>query len=194
MAEFRDALLTVGRGRPGEPLTDPRGLVIHWTADARRGADAIAVRAFMDKRNDPGSAMHYLVDDRRILRCVPETEVARHMDPGNYRQGAVAFLGPKPELHTLSIGWCVNENSDGAETYRNVVAVAGSIVSRHGWDLWNLFRHHDISGRVCPPFFVDDRWARKLGFGGAAAPAWDQFRRDVLIAARAAQVTRALRS
>lgn len=115
------------------------------------------------------------------------------MEPGNYRPAAVAFLGPKPELHSLRVGWCLNESSDGAEAYRNAVPLVGSILSRYRWDLWNLFRHHDISGRVCSAFLVDDRWARRLGFAPGAAAAWDQFRRDVLIAARAAQVARAMR-
>lgn len=194
MVQVREMLIETGRGRPGRKLSDPRGLVIHWSADIRRGADALASCRHFQTFRRYSVAMHYAVDSRQIIRCVPEDEVAVHVNSGNCRRGALRLFGTDPNLHALGIEWCVNADGDGAETYRNVVALAGDILARYDWDLGHVYRHYDVTGRICPPFLVDDRWARRMGFEQGAAAAWQQLRRDILLAARSAQIGAGLRA
>jgi len=132
---------------------------------------------------------HYVVDDRRIVQCVPEAEIAYHTGKAT-REPGLSVFGSYPNNDSLSLEWCVNSDGDGGQTYRNVVGLCGEICSRYAWEPENLLRHYDITGKTCPAFFVDDDWARRLGYETGAASAWQRFRRDVAIATRAALVGR----
>jgi N-acetylmuramoyl-L-alanine amidase CwlA len=186
---YLSKLLTPGWGRPGARREGPRGLVIHWTADLRTGANARAVRDWYERNRAYKVSAHYVVDDRSIVQCVPESEVAYHTGKA-VRQPGLSFLGRYPNNSALAVEWCVNSDGDGAETYRNVVGLCGAICSSYGWGAEKLFRHYDITGKLCPAFFVDDDWARRLGYETGADGAWQRFRRDVTIATRAVLVGR----
>ena len=215
MIEFRELLLTpravanwqkpgdpTGRGRPGTQLSSIRGIVVHWTANFARGADAIANRNYFEYQTDKeadGSARyvssHYIVDDLRIVRCVPDNEVAYHTG-GNFNPVLQPIYGTRPNSNTLSIEWCVNAGSNGGNTYQNVVALVGELCFRTGLTDKQVLRHYDFTGKDCPGFFVSDQIAVKLGFtlppGGAQA-LWQQFLRDVRVATRARYVMAVLR-
>lgn len=188
MIKVLPRLLTPGWGRPGKPMADTRGIVVHWTANLRPGANAIANRNWFESFRGYKVSAHYIVDDTRVVLCVPEKEIAYHAGTAT-KPGALALFGKSPNNHSIGIEWCVNEDSNGGETYRNVVGLCGDLMARYGWGPGNLLRHYDVTGKICPAFFVDDRWAERMGFAGGAAHAWQQFRRDVTVAARAAEVS-----
>lgn len=66
-----EALLTNKSARPGKSIV-PKGVVIHWTANPKAGADAMANRHYFNKPTTVASA-HFIVDDKQIVRCLPET-------------------------------------------------------------------------------------------------------------------------
>ena len=193
MISFVPMLLSPGGGRPGTPLKEVRGVVVHWTANLDKGADALANRSFFESLNknpNPVSA-HYIVDDKRIVQCVPETEVTYHCGAKKYNPDALALLGPYPNATTISVESCVNVDGNGGDVYKNTVGLCGDIVARHNLLLSRLFTHFMVTGKHCPAYFVEDEWAEKMGFGGSAEAAWQTFRRDVRIAARACEVAAA---
>jgi N-acetylmuramoyl-L-alanine amidase len=171
-----DMLLTNKNARPGTKIT-PRGLVIHWTANEGKGANAVANRNYFNKPTTEASA-HYIVDDKQIVRCLPENEMAYHVGAKQYKPEALAKLSSYPNNCTIGIEMCVNADGNFQETYRRTVELAADILKRYGWGVDRLWRHFDITGKNCPAYFVSDDFARKYT-GLTAAQAWAKFKDDV---------------
>ena len=171
-----EQLLTNKYARPQIRIV-PKGLVIHWTANERKGADAAANRSYFNQPTTVASA-HYIVDDRQIIRCVPEHEMAYHVGAKSYKQEALDKLSSYPNNCTIGIEMCVNEDGSFSEMYKKTVELAADILKRHGWTVDNLWRHFDITGKNCPAFFVSDAYAQSY-CGSTAAMAWAQFKKDV---------------
>ncbi|GEB33715.1 N-acetylmuramoyl-L-alanine amidase [Brevibacillus parabrevis] len=83
--EITEMLLTNPTAGPGTKMV-PKGLVIHWTANERKGADAVANRNYFNKPTTEASA-HYIVDDWQIVRCLPEIEMGYHVGAKSYKSG-----------------------------------------------------------------------------------------------------------
>jgi len=83
--QITEMLLTNPTARPGTKIV-PKGLVIHWTANERKGADAVANRNYFNKPTTEASA-HYIVDDWQIVRCLPEIEMGYHVGAKSYKSG-----------------------------------------------------------------------------------------------------------
>lgn len=174
--QITDMLLTNKNARPGTRIT-PRGLVIHWTANEGKGANAVANRNYFNKPTTEASA-HYIVDDKQIVRCLPENEMAYHVGAKQYKPEAVAKLSSYPNNCTIGIEMCVNADGNFQETYRRTVELAADILKRYGWGVDRLWRHFDITGKNCPAYFVSDDYARKYT-GLTAVQAWAKFKNDV---------------
>lgn len=174
--QITDMLLTNKSARPGARIT-PRGLVIHWTANEKKGADAVANRNYFNKPTTEASA-HYIVDDRQIVRCLPENEMGYHVGAKSYKPDAIKQLSSYPNNCTIGIEMCVNADGSFAETYQQTVQLAADILQRYGWGVDKLWRHYDITGKNCPAYFVDDSYARKYT-GLTAQQAWAKFKADV---------------
>lgn len=174
--EITQMLLRPGvKGRPGIRIV-PRGLVIHWTANLGKGADAKANRNYFN--SGVAASAHYIVDDHEIIQCIPENEMAYHVGAQRYKPEAVKALGTYPNRTTIGIEWCVDEGNDFWKTYHNVGVLAAEILKRHGLGANNLWRHYDITGKDCPKFFIDDAMAKKYT-GKTAAVAWQEFKANV---------------
>lgn len=177
---FRQLLLTPGRGgRPGRKIT-PKALVIHWTANTNRGADAVANRNYFENHPENKVSAHYIVDDWQVVQCVPEDEMAYHVGAKSYTARALKELSAYPNDCTIGIETCVNSDADFSKTYANLVEFTASVLKRRGWDVDRLWRHYDVTGKDCPRFFVVDATAKTYGFAGAAA-GWEQFKRHVAL-------------
>nr|WP_217364903.1 N-acetylmuramoyl-L-alanine amidase [Brevibacillus sp. HD1.4A] len=169
-------LLTNKTARPGLKIV-PRGLVIHWTANEGKGANAVANRNYFNKPTTEASA-HYIVDDRQIIRCLPETEMGYHVGAKSYKPEALKQLSSYPNNCTIGIEMCVNADGDFWTMYKRTVELAADILKRYGWSVDRLWRHFDITGKNCPAYFVSDDYAHKYT-GLAAGQAWAKFKADV---------------
>ncbi len=166
-------------GRPGVIIT-PKALVLHWTGNTGAGADAVANRNYFNSVGRSVSA-HYIVDDQQVVQCLPENEMAYHVGAEKYTPKALELLSPYPNDCTLGIEMCVNRDGDFRQTYANTVALVSHILHRRGWYTDRLWRHYDVTGKVCPAYWVEDSYAVRYGFA-SAAEGWAQFRNDVNIA------------
>lgn len=188
---IRQDFLTPGPNRPGIQLHSVQAIIIHWTANLHPGATADANRRYFNRGsmirsgkrielhgNKPfryGSA-HYIVDEKEVVQCIPEHEVAYHVG-----DAASKVKFPVPANHcTLGIELCVN--GDFVKTLRRAVWLIGDeLMLRHPYA--KIGRHYDITGKKCPhmylPSVVDGKnydWA------------WDTF--IELLRARNVQITK----
>lgn len=82
MIQITQMLLT-NHNRPKIKLKKLKGIVIHWTANTGKGANAVANRNYFNTTKTAASA-HYIVDDHSIVQCIPDGEVAWHVGASKY--------------------------------------------------------------------------------------------------------------
>lgn len=161
------ALLTNHTARPAlrRPqhyrIRKVKAVVMHWTANTGRGANALANRNYFNLGSRPASA-HYVVDDHSIVQCLPETEVGYHVGAKRYLPAGRALMDGDilgPNFYTLGIEMCVNSDGDWNKTLENSIQLAATLLHRHGLTDRHLLRHYDITGKDCPRMMIDpDRW------------------------------------
>lgn len=162
--------------RPGTKI-DVKGVVIHWTANEAKGADADAHFRFFDKGETYASA-HYFVDKDTILRIIPENEMAYHVGAKSYK---TQKYGSYPNAHMIGVEMCVNSDGNFTETYKRAVWLVADLLKRHKLGLDDLERHYDITGKDCPKMFITDSYGQKY-MGLSASAAYAKFCKDVGVA------------
>lgn len=132
--------------RPGLPLKQVKKLVIHWVANP--ATTALANRNYFEnlKSGTRGiyASSHYIVGlDGEILQCIPDTEQAYHAKNAN--------------TYSLGIEVC-HPDWDGAfseVTYKTLIHFLAKLCLTYTLDpSTDLLRHYDITGKVCPKFYV----------------------------------------
>jgi N-acetylmuramoyl-L-alanine amidase CwlA len=196
MIPITQKLLT-NHNRPGKKLIKLKGVAIHWTANTGKKANAEANRNFFQNTVNSASA-HYVVDDRSIIECVPDGEVAYHVGAKKYTslgmkftQGTQANDGIpfySPNFFLIGIEICVNEDGNWAQAYKNAVELAAYLLKEHGLTVNDLYRHNDITGKNCPALMTTpalwDAMVKELKASGKSVShlkycAWDEFKNEV---------------
>ena len=143
--------------RPQIELKKIEGIVIHYLANA--GSSAEANRNYFENLKDTHTtkaSSHFLVGlDGEIIQCIPTTEIAYTSNDRN--------------SNTLSIENChPDETGKFTEaTYASLVELTGWLCWRHGLNSSDIIRHYDVTGKMCPKYFIDNE------------DAWEQFLTDV---------------
>lgn len=156
--EIELQLLTVNPySRPGTQTEKIQNIVIHYTANP--GTTAKQNRNYFENLKDTKTtkaSSHFIVGlDGEIVQCVPTWEVAY---ASNDRNG-----------DTVSIETC-HKTEDGSytkETYRSMVQLTAWLCEKFRLTEKDLIRHYDITGKICPKYFVENETA------------WEQFKQDV---------------
>ena len=151
-------LLTVNPySRPGTQSEKIKNIVIHYTANP--GTTAKQNRNYFEGLKDTRktrASSHFIVGlEGEILQCVPTWEIAY---ASNHRNS-----------DTVSIETC-HKTSDGTytkETYKSMVELTAWLCEKFGLTDEDIIRHYDITGKICPKYFVEDE------------KAWEQFKGDV---------------
>lgn len=151
-------LLTVNPySRPTTATTKIQNIVIHYTANP--GTTALQNRNYFEGLKDSKStkaSSHFIVGlDGEIVQCVPTWEVAYASNDRN--------------LDTVSIETC-HYKEDGKyteETYDSLVYLTAWLCEKFDLTEKDVIRHYDITGKICPRYFVDDE------------EAWIEFQKDV---------------
>ena len=161
--------------------------MIHWTANTGKGANAQANRNYFEN-GSPGpdgkprfASAHYIVDDSKIVQCIPGNEVAFHVgdrpkkiympDGLKMLEGEPATprgVSHTPNFYTVGAEMCVNADGDWRKTYANTAQLAAHLLLMYGLGIDGLYRHFDITGKNCPRPFLDDN-------------DWRKFRHDVVV-------------
>ncbi len=151
-------LLSVNEySRPGIALAQVRGIVIHYTANP--GSSAKANRDYFEGLKDAQTtkaSSHFIIGlDGEIIQCIPSTEISYASNDRN--------------KDTLSIECCHPDETGqfNASTYQSMVDLTGWLCQRFGLTSQDVIRHYDVTGKLCPKYFVEHE------------DAWEQFRADV---------------
>ena len=153
-------LLTVNEySRPGTKTERINGIVIHYTANP--GSTAMQNRNYFEGLKDSHitkASSHFIVGlDGEIVQCIPTWEEAYASNDRN------------PD--TVSIETC-HPNEDGKytqATYKSLVQLTAWLCKKFDLTEKDVIRHYDITGKICPKYFVEDE------------AAWEKFREDVKI-------------
>ena len=140
-------------GRPGTRLGRVNDIAIHYVGNP--GTTAQQNHDFFDQPETQVSA-HFLVGlEGEVIQCLPLHEVSYAT---NDRNG-----------DTISIEVC-HPDAGGQftrETYDALVKLTAWLCDHCGIGRDRVIRHYDVTGKLCPLYFVEH------------PEAWDQFRADV---------------
>lgn len=153
-----DDLLTPNKySRPQIPLEKVKGVVVHYTANPGTGAKANRnyfnnlPKINKEKGTNTYASSNFIIDiDGKILRIVPETEVA--------------YASNERNQDTISIECCyVNEDGSFTEpTYESLVWLLSILCRSYQLDTNEIIRHYDVTGKNCPKYYVEHEkeWTR----------------------------------
>ncbi len=155
------------RNRSWYTIRKLKGVVVHWTANTGKGADADANRRYFNTTDRYASA-HYIVDDHSIVQCLPDHEVGYHVGGRFYRPVGEAIREDNltPNYFLIGIEMCVNEDGDWNKTYQHSVELTQHLLTKYNFTIKELYRHYDITGKLCPQMMIEEA-------------DWQSFRNDV---------------
>ena len=152
-----DYIPTNEYSRPGTPLREISGVVVHYVGNP--GTSAAANRSFFANlalTHETYASAHFVVGLKgEILQCVPLTEIAYCSNTAND--------------YTVSIEVC-HPDATGQFTqasYDALVKLTAWLCDTAGIGRDQVIRHYDVTGKLCPLYFVEHE------------EAWTQFLADV---------------
>lgn len=143
--------------RPGIPLEQINGIVIHYTANP--GSTAQNNRDYFEGLKDSHEtkvSSHFVVGiEGEIVQCIPSSEIA--------------YASNSRNSDTLSIECCHPDETGKFTdaTYTSLVCLTGWLCYRFNLTSEDVIRHYDVTGKICPKYYVDH------------PEAWEQFKTDV---------------
>ncbi len=171
-----DLLCQNKANRPGRHIK-PEWVVFHWTANEGKGADALANARYFQRATVAASA-HYCVDDIRVVRCIPDDEMAYHVGAKKYTPWCIEHIGKSPNAKTIGIEMCVNQGASFWQMYSNAVRLTADLLNKYNLPTDRVIRHYDVTGKLCPAFMVSDAKAKQY-MARTAKEAWATFLKDV---------------
>ncbi len=138
--------------RPGESTDDIVGIVIHYVGNP--GTSARANRNYFAGLADSGAtyaSSNFIVGlDGEVIECVP--------------LGEVAYCSNNRNHDTVSIE-CCHPDEDGqftTETYESLLRLCRFLVDIYDIKPENIIRHYDVTGKLCPKYYVEneDAWQK----------------------------------
>ena len=142
-----------GSGRRGEPIDRVTAIAIHYVGNP--GTTAQQNRDYYDQPDTPVSSHFVIGLDGEVIQCVPLTEKSSATNERN--------------RDTISIEVC-HPDETGQFTqasYDSLVRLTAWLCDEFGLDRGDVIRHYDVTGKLCPLYFV------------AHPEAWEQFLQDV---------------
>ena len=148
--------------RPQLALKKVRAIVVHYTANP--GVDAVANRNYFNnlpkanerKQKKTYASSHFVIGlDGTIVQCIPLEEMAYASNDRN--------------SDTVSIE-CCHKKENGkftAQTQAALIQLCTYLCIKFDLTEENLIRHYDVTGKICPKYFVEH------------PDAWETFKKDV---------------
>jgi len=141
--------------RPGDPLEQINGVVIHYVGNP--GTTAEQNHSYFAGLADTGetyASSHFLVGlEGEVLLNVPLDEIA--------------YCSNTRNADTISIECCHPDGTGSftAATYESLVTLTRWLMETYGLDSGQILRHYDITGKECPRYFVQhpEEWEKFLG-------------------------------
>ncbi|MEE3355778.1 MAG: peptidoglycan recognition family protein [Candidatus Weimeria sp.] len=143
--------------RPGTKLAKVNGVVIHYTANP--GSSAQQNRDYFEGLKDSHqthASSHFVVGlDGEIVQCIPTTEQC--------------YASNQRNEDTVAIECCHPDESGEfrKSTYESVIRLTAYICRKYHLSSKDVIRHYDITGKLCPKYYVEHE------------DAWKAFKEDV---------------
>ena len=136
--------------RPGTPLAEVNGIVIHYVGNP--GTTAAQNHSFFTNLAQTGetyASSHFLVGlDGEVLQNVPLNEVA--------------YCSNQRNDDTISIECCHPDETGKFydSTYQTLVNLCAYLCVEFDLKPDDVIRHYDVTGKICPKYFVDypEKW------------------------------------
>lgn len=164
MLSIKQMILT-NKNRPKLKFKRLKGIVMHGTANENIGADAVANRSYFNNTTTAASA-HYIVDDKQIVQCIPDDEVAWHVGAKRYTAVGLKLsqMPYSPNYFLIGIEMCVNKDGVWSKTYQNTLELVEYLLKKYKLTVDDVYRHYDITGKACPRMMVDESdWKKFKG-------------------------------
>jgi len=134
-----------GNARKGALLEEINGIVVHYVANP--GTTAAQNRSYFNNEGTKVNS-HFIVGlDGEIIQCVPLWEQSVASNDRN--------------IDTISIEVCHPDESGvfNDATYNALVKLCAWLSAECDFESENIIRHHDVTGKLCPKYFVEDEAA-----------------------------------
>ena len=162
--------------RPNKNLIGVKGIVIHWVGNA--GTSALANRNYFENLKNQKdinkaryASAHFIIGlDGEIIQCLPTGEMAYHAGAASYRLGMTERLSTYPNNCTIGIELCHPDWTGRftKETYGAAVELTATLIKQFNLNPQkDIYRHFDVTGKICPKYFVEKN------------EAWNNFKADV---------------
>lgn len=135
-------------------LESIKWIVIHYTGNYSKGANAEAHYRYLNNATRLGSAQYY-VDDKEIIQTIGDSMVAWAVGDN---QGHGRYLNGCNNSNSLSIEFCVNSDSNQDLTYKNVLELTKNLMKKFNIPADKVCRHYDVSRKDCPHNFRANNW------------------------------------
>lgn len=146
--------------RPEIPLEEVKGIVVHYVANpcstARENRSYFESLKDQKGSNPTSASSHFVIGlEGEVVQCVPITEVA--------------YASNQRNSDTISIECCHPDETGKFydSTYQSLVDLCAYFCKEFGLETKDVIRHYDVTGKVCPKYFVDHE------------DKWEQFHQDV---------------
>ncbi len=148
--QIKEMFLTPNKySRPQISLEKINGVVVHYVGNA--GSSAVANRNYFEGNKDRKiyASSHYIIGlEGEIIQCIPENEIA--------------YCSNNRNIDTISIE-CCHPKSDGKfneKTLESLKELLKELIKRYNLSINDVIRHYDITGKMCPLYFVnnEDEW------------------------------------
>lgn len=134
------------------PLSAIKFIVIHDTANAGKGADAMAHYRYLQHAARSGSA-HYYVDDKEIVQTIDDSVVAWAVGDKWARKNATR--DDVTNYNSISVELCINQGIDKAKAYQNLLWLTRYLMTKFNAE---VVRHYDATGKPCPKSWQANNW------------------------------------
>lgn len=160
--QIQNAYLTHNRPRTIRKQTT--AIAVHWVANP--GSSAMANRNYFNSTSRSVSSNYIVGLQGEVICCIPDEEMSWCTNAAN--------------SYTVSIETCHPDwtGAFGSKTYASLVELTAQLCRKYGLHPQHggVIRHYDVTGKVCPKWFVP---ASKGGSDTADGAHWQQFLRDV---------------
>ncbi|QHQ63591.1 N-acetylmuramoyl-L-alanine amidase [Anaerocolumna sedimenticola] len=149
--EISEMLLTPNEySRPQTPLNKVNSIVIHYTANPGTGAESN--RNYFENlrvNKTTSASSHFVIGlEGEIIQCIPLNEIS--------------FASNDRNNDTISIECCHPDETGkfNDKTYQSLIALVSWLCCEYSLDKDDIIRHYDVSGKLCPLYYVEheDAW------------------------------------
>lgn len=141
-------------------------IVIHYTAN---DGDTDEANSKYFKNNIVKASAHYFVDDDSVTQSVEDNRVAYHCGGKRYsnykKTGGAKFYGKCTNTNSLGVEMCDTvkdgKHNVSKKTLNNTIDLVKKKMKEYNVPEDKVIRHFDVTGKICPKYFVESEKAWK---------------------------------